>query len=263
MDLTVTINADQILSQMAESVTQISQDIHDGVRALSVITHAHIVEEANKKLHSRQEAFVKALKYEQIDDHTWAITVPADQRWIEDGMKAGSMLPGLLNSPKAKTAKDGSRYIVIPMKKNDAGAQRGPSQSSAFAKQLANQVRAEMRKQGIPYQRPIERDASGKPKMGLLHAFDIMNSPKRPHWTSPALQGVRVYQNMTKGKRGEDVVSRDIMTFRVASSKHAGLKWEHPGLHPMHFLEEAQRWALEEWSQRMLPEILKKYGVRS
>lgn len=261
-ELRVDINVDQILSQAQANMQALAKDIHDGVRALSANTHAHILEQVNQRLHSRQPMFTEALRYQQVDDHTWVITVPARVRWIEDGMKAGSMLPALLKSAKAKTAKDGSRYIVVPFKRNDAVKQRGPSGASAFAKQLANQVRSEMRRRNIPYQRPIERDATGKPKLGLLHAFDIMNSPRRPHWTSPALQGVRVYQRMTKGKKGEDVVSRDVMTFRVASSKHAGQKWEHPGVGPMGFLDEAQRWALNEWSFSMLPEILRKYGIR-
>lgn len=262
MDLKVEINADQILNEVGANLQAMAKDIHDGVKALSANTHAHILEQSAQRLHSRQQMFNSGLQYQQLDDHTWVITVPASIRWIEDGMKAGSMLPALLRSPKAKTAKDGSRYIVVPFKHSDSNRHRGPSTASAFAKQLANQVRSEMRRRGIPYQRPVERGPDGKPKLGLLHAFDIMNSPKRPHWTSPALQGVRVYQHMTKGKRGEDVVSRDVMTFRVASSKHAGQKWEHPGLQPMNFLEEAQRWALQEWGFSILPEILKKYSVR-
>ena len=262
MDLKIEIDVDAVLRDIQADTEALAKDIHDGVRALSAMAHAHVVEEANKKLHSRQEMFTKGLRYQQIDDHTWAIVIPASILWIEDGMEAHSMLPDLLRSPKAKVAKDGSRYVVVPFKHSDPGRQRGSSPSSAFAKQLTNQVRTEMRKRGIAYQRPIERGADGKPKLGLLHAFDIMNSPQRPHWTSPALQGVRVYQNLVKDKQGKETVRRDVMTFRVASSKHFGQRWEHPGLIKMGFLEEAQRWALDQWSSQMLPEILRKYAIR-
>lgn len=262
MDLQVTIDADALLNQMSGDIQNMTKEIGAAVEKLSVITHAHILEQAAEKLHARQQMFTKALRYEKVDDHTWSVIIPQEVRWIEDGMDAHSMLPALLRSKKAKTAADGSRYVVVPFKHNDASRQRGPSQSSAFAKQLTNQIRGELRRRGIAYQKPIERDAGGKPKLGLLHSFDIMNSPKRPHWTSPALQGVRVYQRMVKDAKGRESVSRDVMTFRVASSKHAGQKWEHPGLTKMGFLEEAQQWAMRTWAYEILPSLMAKYGSR-
>ncbi len=268
MELRLDINADSILADLEEDQADLARDIKDGVAKLAVQAHAHILEEAAHKLHARREAFVEAIgELKQIDDHTWAITVPPSAMWIEEGMDEHDMLPALLNGKNAKTAADGSRYAVIPFKHSDPQKSRGPSKSSAFAKQLTNMVRSEMKKRGIAYQRPIEKNGDGSPKLGLLHSFDVPNSPQRgatrlnAAWTSPALKGVRVYQKITKDENGKESVSRDVMTFRVASSKHAGQKWKHPGLKRMGFIDEAYGWATHEWIFNMLPSILKKYGI--
>jgi hypothetical protein len=80
------------------------------------------------------------------------------------------------------------------------------------------------------------------------------------------LSGLRIYQTLIKDKHGKEVnghdghpkVERSIMTFRIASSKQAGQGiWDHPGVKPMHFLEDAYQWAVDEWDNRIAPEILR------
>jgi hypothetical protein len=79
------------------------------------------------------------------------------------------------------------------------------------------------------------------------------------------LDGVSIYQRMKKnpdgsmatGRKGNPVVVRDVMTFRVASSKHMGQKWDHPGLEGKEFLDEAYSWALNHWETEILPSIIK------
>jgi hypothetical protein len=49
------------------------------------------------------------------------------------------------------------------------------------------------------------------------------------------------------------------MTFRVVSSKHKGVKWEHPGIEGTHFFEEAETWAKQQWDNQIVPDILRKF----
>jgi very-short-patch-repair endonuclease len=162
-----------------------------------------------------------------------------------------------------------SRYRIIPFEHK-----RGPTSSTPTQQELTGVVRNELRKRGIPYGN-LEMGPDGKPKIGKLHSFDIMDKPKKTGegvgqgWGKigevkvgatgiPFLQGVNVYQTKVKGKDGSESVQRQIMTFRVVSSKMKGTgRWVHPGTPPRKFLDEAYQWALKEWSTAILPEILR------
>lgn len=237
----------------------------------------------------------------------WSRDLSLTRRWdirVEDG--ASFVCGGILihNSPhsmvdsllrnNAKTAKDGSKYKVIPFDQGKGGATTTPGQS------LLNQaVRQELQKRNINYKK-IERHPDGRPKTGLLHKLDITSAPLRPEGTqgrpgfgkgavgevmqgpnaqggsgggTPLLQGLRIYQTgvfkrdaqgnqvPVMDKFGRQKVTRGIVTFRVVSSKHKGIKWEHPGLEGTHFFEEAEKWAEDQWTQNILPDILRRIGV--
>jgi hypothetical protein len=48
------------------------------------------------------------------------------------------------------------------------------------------------------------------------------------------------------------------MTFRIVSSKHKpdGVRWNHPGTEPIHVMEDGLKWALEEWQNKVAPDII-------
>jgi len=248
----------------------------DAARDLSAMTFAHIQEEVQEKLHSTRDKYIQAMKIDQADEDTWVITLDKSAMWIEEGIPPNKdMLDGLLKSKKAKTAKDGSRYLVVPFKQN-----KGPTSSTPAQQNLTDTLRAEMKKRNIPYG-GIEKDDTGKPKLGLLHSFDIMKNPlktangpgqghgpvgkvKQGPTGIPFLQGVRIYQQKVKDKAGKESVKKGIMTFRVASSKHKGTgRWIHPGLEAKRFFDEAARWAIEEFEttikDRILISVSKKF----
>jgi hypothetical protein len=209
---------------------------------------------AAQKLHTRRKMFVDNLKYHKVDDATYVVVLDKKVSWIDDGQTPWSMLESLLGSKKAKRAKDGSRYIVIPF---DHSPGKGKTNATAAQQDLINTVKTELKKRGIPFGK-IEKDAQGNAKMGRLHSFDIMNAPTKKdpgpgqrrgpvgevmqgNTGNPFLQGVTVYQS--QGKNGKP--QRNILTFRVASSKHQkDAKWEHPGNAPVNIMEQAAEWAL-------------------
>jgi hypothetical protein len=85
----------------------------------------------------------------------------------------------------------------------------------------------------------------------------------------PFLQGLRVSQSAVfnsdgtpkMDKKGKQMATRSITTYRVVSSKHEGESWQYPGIEGTHFFDEAIRWAEQEWEQKMLPELLRKLGT--
>lgn len=245
------------------------QAMRDAARDLSYQTYSHILEEIQDKLHSTRQKYLDALHIEQVDDDTWLISLDSSAMFIEEGIPPNKdMLDGLLKSAKAKTAKDGSRYIVVPFAHN-----KGPTSSTPAGTNLTDTIKAEMKKRKIPYGK-LEMDAAGKPKTGLLHSFDIMKRPlktaegagqgkgpigsvKQGPTGIPLLQGVRVYQHAVKDKTGKEKIQKSIMTFRVASSKHKGQgRWVHPGLEAKRFFDEAAAWALKEFEDRIRDQVL-------
>lgn len=249
------------------------------VRDLTVATHAHIVEKASEKLHSRRQMYIDSLTIKPISDTTWIVNLDAKARWIEDGMEPHNMLDSLLKSPKAKTAKDGSKYMVIPF---SHGPGKGPTSTTQAQQSLIQTVKAAMKSRDIPFGK-IERDSGGQAKLGRLHSFNVMDAPLKTanlpgqgqgpigHVVQgyqqnqmrmgsgiPFLQGVSVYQKLVKGKDGQQNVKRAIMTFRVASSKHREQsgRWEHPGLDAVALFEEAQKWCLDRWEREIAPKVI-------
>jgi len=237
--------------------------LRQGGAALASATHAHLVEEATQKLHTSRQKYIDALSFSKVDDDTWIVELAADAFWIEDGIPANtSMVEWFLGKPKGvKTAKDGSKYKVIPLQHNKA-----PTQQTEKQKSLTDMLRSEMKERKIPFG-GIEKDSNGRPKEGLLHSFDVTKTPQGkpvPLGKSGAsmLQGVRIYQQKVQDKKtGKTSVKKAIQTFRVASSKHIGTgRWTHPGVEPKKFMDEAHEWAQSQWT-KMVEEIISKESI--
>lgn len=241
------------------------------VANLAAETHQHAIELANQRLHTRRGMFVEALDHFQIDADTWVVDLKASARWIDEGQDPHSMLDDLLRpgpNKKVHTAKDGSTYVVVPFQHNKPRGELTPQQQL-----LLQAVKSELRKVGST-PNGIETNAHGEPKLGLVRELDIM---QRPINTSelpigkgrfgdvaqgptgiPLLQGVRVYQKeIPNVGAGPPKVGRYVMTFRVASSKHAGQgRWDHPGLEKVDIMRDSAEWALQQWQRKVGPALI-------
>lgn len=246
----------------------------ESVSLLAAATHAHIIEQANAKLHSRLQPYLNGLKIQE-DDGVWVITLDKGVRWIDDGMDPHSMVEDLLSERqgskgKVHTSKEGHRWRVIPF---NHGPGKGPTTTTPAQQSLIATIKSELKSRKVPFGK-LENDDQGKPKIGLLHSFDINDAPAKTHhgpgqgWGRigdvkqgptgiPFLRGVRIYQHTVKNNKGEEHVKRSIMTFRIVSSKMAGTgRWWHPGLPPEHLFEEAHDWAKREWEQNVIPKLI-------
>lgn len=257
------------LSGIQGLTADLTQRLNDeGRRAAQLLgpaAHGHLLELANQRLHSRREMYIQGLHFQQESDETFVIVLDSKVRWIDDGLPKYDMKPGLLASPKAKTAKDGSRYMTIPF---NHGPGRGPTSTTPPQQALIQTLKAEMKTRNIPWAK-LENGPGGQPKQGLLHSFDIMNRPLRTSQGLgqgkgpvgqvvqgptgiPHLQGVRVYQKPNaKGK-----MQRSIMTFRTVSSRMGNDRWMYPGVRGVLLIEETARWIQEQWDQIILPTLL-------
>lgn len=254
---------------LTEIVDDAQKAVNDAERDLVTATHAKMVELASEKLHTRREMYVESLHMAE-EDGVWFISLDAKAKWIDDGMPEHSMLESLLASPKAKTAADGSKYLVVPFEHS-----KKPSQQTPAQKDLLNTIKKELKSFKVPY-KGIETDEQGKPKLGLLHSFDITTKPiktrqgpgqghgplgavKQGPTGVPFLKGVKIFQHEVE-KEGQTSVQRSIMTFRVASSKHAaeGNRWLYPGIEGVSIFEEAEKWAIETFNKDIAPKLIAK-----
>ena len=257
------INFDaSILTSLLGLGDAIKKEAQQASRDLTYMGHAHAVELAGQRLHSRREMFVKGLSVQQVDANTYFIQLDAGVRWIDEGVKKHSMVDDLLRKG-AKTARDGSKYKVIPFQHN-----KGPARSTPAQMDLTNTIRAEMKTRGIPWGK-IERDSGGAPKIGRLHSFSINDRPirndmgrgqgagpvgavKQGPTGIPLLRGVAVYQK--KNDKGQ--VKRGVMTFRIVSSKHkAQGRWIYPEKPGVNILSSTMDWMENEWEKSVAPAL--------
>lgn len=244
---------------------QLESHLKTAGESLTMATHGHILEQVQQKLHSSRQKYVDALSFDKIGDDTWVISLDHPAMWIEEGIPPGTeMIDWLLGPGRSgkgkniKTAKDGSRYRSIPLQHN-----KGPTQSTPKGTSLTDMLKQAMKERKIPYG-GIEKDATGKPKIGLLHSFDVKkldNGKTVPLGRSgkSMLQGVRVYQKPVKDKNGNTSVKKAILTFRTVSSKAKGTgAWVHTGFEAKHFLDDAYSWALSQWESKIVPDLLDK-----
>jgi len=268
----ISLNVDltAILDLQKELEPKVQKAFLDAAQGLALQAHAHILEEAQSKLHSTRDKYISALDFKQVSQDTWIIALDESAMWIEEGMTEHSMLDSLLSSPKAKTAKDGSKYLVVPFEHN-----KGPSKQTPAQNDLTQTIRKEMRNRKIPYGK-LEVDENGKPKTGLLHKFDIwapvktaegpgqghgpIGKPRQGPTGIPFLQNISVYQRAIKNEAtGKTSVKRGVLTFRVASSKHAAEgRWHHPGTPARNLMDSTADWALKVWETKIVPDLLRR-----
>lgn len=250
MSLKIKIDVASIASQFKDLILEVEQDLNKGVANLAAITHAKVAEMANQELKSSRKTFMDNLGFEEISSGLWVVSVDQGGLWVEEGIEPNmDMKPGLLKNA-TQTSKEGFKYKVIPF---DHG--KAPSQLNGYAQNLVTKIRSDLKKQGIPFKK-IENDAQGNPKTGKLHSFpNGINGNE----SNPDLRGVSIYQTLTK--TGD--IRRDVLTFRTVSGGPASAgKWIHPGVTPKKFLDRAGDWAIKEWEDKILPEILSKYSEK-
>lgn len=261
MALKIKIDTSGIAQQFKELAMEVEQDLKKGVASLASMTHARVVEMAGGELHSSRKKFMDSLGFEEVTDGVWVVSVGEGGLWVEEGIEPNTdMKPDLLKNAK-HTSKDGHKYRVIPF---DHG--KAPSQMNGYAQGVVAKIRANLKKEGVPFKK-IEKDGNGNPLLGKLHSFPKAGASDAEvkRWTgdtpgkgnTPVLKGVSIYQTLTKTGN----IRRDILTFRTVSDGPGSAgKWFHPGFEPKKFLDRAEEWAWREWEERILPEILGKYG---
>ena len=245
----------------------------EAAKKLTALTQAKIMEFAGQRLHSRLTKFQKGVTITEESSGVFIIHLDDKLGWIEDGVPAHSMIPDFINSPKAKTAKDGHKYMNVPFR--TTSGESGPTQTTPYQQDIVKEVKKQLKKEKISFSK-IETDDQGRPKLGLLHKIKVktplktregpgmgwgdVGKPRVGSTGKEFMAGASVHQ--FKDDQGR--VKRGVVTFRVASEKQLGTDlWNYPGLEPTHIFQDAYEWALKELELSVMPEIISKINELS
>lgn len=279
MQFHLRVDSQEVAQMLGAEVEQVQDLLKQEVRTLAIRTHAFIVDKARKELKGFFYEYYlgrrsggsgnlgENLKLTHISDTLHVIELDQKAAWIEEGRPATFMGDWMLNSPKAKTAKDGSKYIVIPMKLAHLA---GPGNKKASVPALET-----MAKEAVKRSRPkialkkIQYQADGKPVVGTIRKVEIDDPGRhvggmhsRPRSAEmAALTGLPAHEGIfygkgaalrqkvvgKVGKTGKAKVARDVGTFRVLSSKHkAEGRWLYPEVKAFGGIPAAYDWAQEQ-----------------
>ena len=163
-----------------------------------------------------------------------------------------------------KTAKDGSTYRVIPFKHSSGVGGKSESPEP----EIASMIKKQLREKGISLNK-IERDQFNNPRTGVLHKLgidkkrtsypqDLFSSPRnketadriglKPSHGHHYLNNAVVVQREVEGPKGKMKISKEVVTFRVVSSKHkAEGRWMYPAVPALNSIPEAHKYAIAQW----------------
>ena len=250
MALKYEINADEILAAFSQFKDEAQKAMEESFEKMVFDAYADVVKQASTLSSATNKIYMEALQQpHDVTPHVWVIALDEKALWIEEGIEANKdMKPGLLK---------GAKYKVIPFRYD-----KKPSANTPMTQALVSEINQKLRKHDLSISK-IEKDAAGSPKQGLLHEFDMSGKGRHVSWvkrrsdeTHP-LTRLRIYQNTDK----QGNTRRDAMVFRTVTSGPASAgKFIHPGYAAKNFMDKAMDKAINEWENRVLPEIFAKWG---
>jgi len=266
----VTVDFSELAEMGANLDEKFKKLVEDAQADLGRQAYAKGVEIAKERLHSRLAMFVENWIPEDKGEEGFFLTLKGQAVWIDEGLPPNYLLPALLNSDKAKTAQDGSKYIVVPFK-TQAG--KGPAQLTPYQNDIAETIKQEFKQRKIPWAK-IQKDDQGRPLIGTLAKIrglrtplkthegpgmgqGAIGEPRQGHTGIEFLKGANLYQQWSKDQQGQPKVERGVVTFRTASSNHPE-KFNHPGLESTNILESTWEWAMSELEKEIIPKLLKQ-----
>lgn len=296
------VNIDEIADKLQMKREVIEGRIVQEVKQLAASTHAFVVRYASEKLEKNefmrkwffgeinsQTNESEKVKFQEIGHGMYLVSIDESSRFIEEGRDPAPMATDkwLLKEGKGlKTAKDGSKYKVIPMKQMGGVGGKSDNPYAGFT----NILKSALKKQGISLNK-IERDSDGNPKLGILHRLQVahpnsksggfhqMVSPKKLKLFSEgrtperaAALGLPVYggkfhlAGVVVSQRKDEAtgkIKKEAVTFRVVSSKHKDEgRWVYPRVDPLNSIPEAFKFAEKAWEQtiKSLEDEFRKTG---
>jgi hypothetical protein len=248
--LNININTEELLKDLVDIKDSARDSINKAVGSLAASTNAKVQELAAEQLKTTSSKYRKALSFEEISKNIWVVSLDESMLWREEGMTAHSQIDDLLKN-NAKISSKGNKYKSIPMDYSGPESEQTPK-----TKELVKQIKSHLKTERISFKK-IEFDPNGNPRLGKIHSMNIPSDKPTEKSSTPALQGINIYQKM--GASGK--IERHITAFRtVSESQKEEGKWVHPGVRGAYLMDQAFEWAVNTWENEILPELFASFG---
>lgn len=255
-----------LAAKVSADIERLKARADEEAKTIAAQVRAFIIGKALNELNTfQQQVYLgkdhENVKLSRLGDGIYLIELDNKALEIENGSPKKFMRWLIDKNPKAKTAKDGSRYAHIPFSHGGAGKKGATSNVNDPRAAFFDIVNKTLKDQNIDLKK-IETNADGTPKLGVLHKIDMsgyiasdknranFSMPRsqemaakiglQPHSGIHKLQGLTVIQRM--GKDGK--VTKEALTFRTISTKHeAEGRWYYPEQKPLRAFPEAYDFA--------------------
>jgi len=249
--ISVKARAEELGLDISNLESGILEQVEMAVGGIARAAKNHWVSLAQDRLHTSRETYVQGLRQaESFNRKTVSGTsvyeialvgrMPNNHEFGMASFDMKAVRPGWLGGGKARTAKDGHKFIIIPFshstsdgpRQNYTGKAAGVMTSDG---DLKKHLRASVKKYGLDR---MMRAASGRVVEG-----PVAKIPTKAPSVHPYLQGmVRIQKGksgFTKaGQRGES----QLKTFRIMSENSDPGSWHHPGLNAANLLPEVEKY---------------------
>jgi hypothetical protein len=180
--------------------------------------------------------------------------MPNNFEFGQDGYDMKSVRPGWLGGGKAKTGKDGKKYIVIPFRHSITSGARLAYSGKARRADLKKELKKTVKEFGL---NRLLRTATGQVARG-----PVKRVPRTPS-VHRYLHGLTKVQDVARGttRTGKQRGSSQLFTWRVMSENSPPESWHHPGLKAVNLLAEVEKWVDTEFDS-VIQNILRAAGAR-
>jgi len=245
-EIDIKMKAEKLGLDIERLAGSVEQEFLQAIRDTTQGAYAKIVAAAQEQLKTTQKDYLKGLRFEQIGDNQYLITLDGSfANALEGGRPAFDMRAAMLKS--TKTVEIGSRAGEpwVQKNKNNQKFAHVPLEKKPFSKnpkmsdmaQAIRQLEAynqSGRKQKITQ---TFKDPSGKALQGKVATVKDTGIAN--------LEGLVKYQKVSQNeKTGKESVSSVYINYRTVAEN--GKPWIHPGIKGIQAFEQAEQWLEKE-----------------
>jgi hypothetical protein len=237
MEINLKVKLDDLQIELEDLAEDTARELVRTMATLAEQTYEKAMELAGQRLHSTRQEYMNALNFDREGEGPgiFVVSLDPEANHLEDGYDTYQMLPKLAQGPASKTAKDGHKYTIIPIRQTTVPVNPNNQKQVDLASRLKDEVKI----------RQFKTTQAGVSKQtGKYTTVEKMVSGNSTH---PFLKGVvrvREYKSEKEKAGGKPPISSSYFTFRVASEKqNPSEKWVHPGFSGAKIFPDIYNWA--------------------
>lgn len=258
-DIDIKIKAQELGLALYSLAESLEGEFNQSIADIAHGAHARIIAEAQEKLHSTRQDYLKGLSFEKIGKNEYLISLDGDfANALEKGWAPYDMRTSLLKSKKTvsvgsraglpwvQLSKKGKKFAHVPLEKKPTNS--GGATDLASAMRNIKIENAAGKKQRITQ---IFKDINGNPMEGKVAVARGLTADIGAGFKD--LEALTKYQRVYKNEQtGKERVESTYISYRTISENGSG--WMNKGNDGLKAFEQT-----EQWIDKQIEAILKYY----